>query len=327
MQAALPNNMKHEAYLDGWRGMSILLLLAGHYSLLPFYTGRLGVECFFVLSGRLMAEILFVRRAPLDLFYWRRVTRIFPALWLFVLAMLFATTFLPNLAVDPWSALVALTFTINYFPTEGTTLGHVWSLCVEEHSYVVLSITAFLQRRLLIRPVPVLLILSLACALNGAIQTWIFHRDFNQVYWHSDVRMASVLISAALFLTFREKHVHSAIPIVAGVVGLAMSFLVPDPVRYTVGTFGLSLALATLPNAARLVRSLLSIPPLTTLGLWSFSLYLWQQPFAGKEPRLAFLLLAFLAAIFSYYVVETPARSFLNRLFSSDDKRSARHSA
>ncbi|MBR0959275.1 acyltransferase family protein [Bradyrhizobium japonicum] len=315
MQTDIPKEIKHELYLDGWRGISILLLLAGHFSLLPFYTGRLGVECFFVLSGRLMAEILFVRRVPLDLFYWRRVSRIFPALWLFTLAMLFATTVWPKLAVDPWSALAALSFTINYFPSESTTLGHIWSLCIEEHSYVVLSIIAFLQRRFSIRPTPVLIVLSLACALNGAIQTWIFHRGFNQVYWHSDVRMASVFVSAALFLLFRDRAVHPAIPIISGAFGLAMSFLVPDPVRYTVGTFGLSLALATLPSSARFVRSLLSIPALTTLGVWSFSLYLWQQPFAGNQPRLMFLIFAFVSATFSFYIVEKPARYFLNRLF------------
>jgi peptidoglycan/LPS O-acetylase OafA/YrhL len=49
-------SQKHLDYLDGWRGISIFLVLAGHFSLIPtihghdFYTARAGVEFFFVLS-------------------------------------------------------------------------------------------------------------------------------------------------------------------------------------------------------------------------------------------------------------------------------------
>jgi peptidoglycan/LPS O-acetylase OafA/YrhL len=49
------------AYLDGWRGLSIALVLIGHFVPVPgINLGVLGVEFFFVLSGRLMAEILFI---------------------------------------------------------------------------------------------------------------------------------------------------------------------------------------------------------------------------------------------------------------------------
>lgn len=48
-------------YLDGWRGVSILLVLASH----TFHSDGVadaGVQMFFALSGRLMADILFVER-------------------------------------------------------------------------------------------------------------------------------------------------------------------------------------------------------------------------------------------------------------------------
>ncbi|MER8439084.1 hypothetical protein NKH36_02770 [Mesorhizobium sp. M1312] len=49
------------AHLDGWRGLSIVLVLIGHFFPVPgINLGVMGVEFFFVLSGRLMAEILFV---------------------------------------------------------------------------------------------------------------------------------------------------------------------------------------------------------------------------------------------------------------------------
>src|ERR1700761_7320849 len=62
-EIAAPASMQHSILLDNWRGWAILLVLIGHF----FETdgdslGRLGVELFFVLSGRLMADLLFVKR-------------------------------------------------------------------------------------------------------------------------------------------------------------------------------------------------------------------------------------------------------------------------
>jgi len=73
--------------LDGWRGLAILGVLFDHFvTKSGINLGRFGVELFFVLSGRLMAEILFVQKMPLD-FFLRRFSRVYPALFVFVLAM------------------------------------------------------------------------------------------------------------------------------------------------------------------------------------------------------------------------------------------------
>jgi peptidoglycan/LPS O-acetylase OafA/YrhL len=54
------------SYLDGWRGLAIICVLAGHFLFIKsFNLGPFGVELFFVLSGRLMADILFVFREDL----------------------------------------------------------------------------------------------------------------------------------------------------------------------------------------------------------------------------------------------------------------------
>ena len=61
------NGPAHIGYLDGWRGMAILLVLIGHfYPIKAMNLGTLGVDLFFVLSGRLMADILFVQKAKLN---------------------------------------------------------------------------------------------------------------------------------------------------------------------------------------------------------------------------------------------------------------------
>ncbi|WP_245464644.1 acyltransferase family protein [Mesorhizobium sp. M1E.F.Ca.ET.045.02.1.1] len=102
------------AYLDGWRGLSIALVLIGHFFPVPgINLGVLGVEFFFVLSGRLMGEILFIERFPLKKFFKRRFSRIYPALLVFVATAMIglAGTFI---AFKWKAALTALTFTYNY---------------------------------------------------------------------------------------------------------------------------------------------------------------------------------------------------------------------
>lgn len=62
-----------------------MLVLLGHFA--PGYLGflaPLGVEMFFVLSGRLMAQLLIVRRQRLATFVVRRALRIVPLLALYV---------------------------------------------------------------------------------------------------------------------------------------------------------------------------------------------------------------------------------------------------
>jgi peptidoglycan/LPS O-acetylase OafA/YrhL len=321
----LNTTTKHVDYLDGWRGGAILLLLVGHLEALPtisghsFYTGRLGVECFFVLSGRLMAEILFVRQTPIGLFYWRRISRIFPALWLFLGALTFATVLYPRIDVTPLDALASAAFLVNYLPeySGDNSLGHIWSLCVEEHAYIFLSLIAIIDRRWKINVPLILALVSIICILNGAIQTWI-GRDYPQVYLHSDVRAASILMSSALYLALKDfrpvGRAFGAVPLLAIGLGFAVSMLhsIPDTIKYSVGTFLIALGLATLQWLWEPAKRFLSSAPMTYLGLWSFSLYLWQQPFSIGEINSVAVSLVFAVSLTCYYLLEKPARKLLN---------------
>jgi peptidoglycan/LPS O-acetylase OafA/YrhL len=311
---------EHKNYLDGWRGMSILLLLAGHFDLIPtiaghtIYTGRLGVECFFVLSGRLMAEILFVRRKPLLVFYQRRISRIFPALWLLVGALLVTGI------ADATGAIRALTFTANYWPA-GEPLEHLWSVCIEEHAYVLLSVLAFLDRRTRTNPPLVLALICIACIVNGAVQTFVFHKGFNETFWHSDVRLSSVFMSAALYLKLRETKLPQlglwpAVLIIAG-FAISIPYSIPDPIKYSLGTLLITIGFLSIQRGSKMIIWALSTLPATQLGIWSFSIYLWQQPFYVHEDQFSTWLLlgcAIPVALLSFYLVERPARALINRL-------------
>src|SRR5438552_18950079 len=88
----------HIPYLDGWRGLAIVLLLIGHFFPVPGINfGAVGVNLFFVLSGYLMGGLLFVDHTPIPKFYRRRIARILPAHLFFLacIVLVFAASRLP----------------------------------------------------------------------------------------------------------------------------------------------------------------------------------------------------------------------------------------
>lgn len=314
------------AYLDGWRGLSIALVLIGHFFPAPgINLGVMGVEFFFVLSGRLMAEILFIERYPLKKFFKRRFSRIYPALLVFVILAMIALS--GTYIAFKWkAALTALTFTYNYagiFVARAGALDHIWSLCVEEHAYIILAlISAVVTTRS--RVVLLLLALALLAMANGAVSYWVFGLGYEATYWRTDVHIASILLSASICLlkadgrlpiALRGKHVALLATIFAILLFLDP---LPTPVHYLLAVPLLALAVNALDFCPLYLSGFLSSWPMTLLGLWSYSLYLWQQPFykfvyeQGSNPWLM-LAAVFGCALCSYYVVERPARSWLNR--------------
>lgn len=314
-------------YLDGWRGVSIALVLIGHFFPVPgINIGLLGVEFFFVLSGRLMAEILFVEQYPLKKFFKRRFSRIYPALLVYVLVTMVALS--GTFIAFKWkAALAALTFTFNYvgiFVNRAGALDHIWSLCIEEHAYVILAMLSLFfvaNGRYLIA---LLAALSLAAMMNGAVSRWGLDQSYETVYWRTDVHIASILVSVLLcLLKARGQYpdiLKGRFVSAAAATGAVILFLdaVPMPLHYILGTSLLAIAVNSLDFSAKPVVGILSSRPIVLLGLWSYSLYLWQQPFYKfvydqDSAPLPMLAASFGCAICSYYLVEKPSREWLNR--------------
>jgi peptidoglycan/LPS O-acetylase OafA/YrhL len=321
-------DLQHKPWLDGWRGIAILAVLLGHLVLVPWMKpARFGVELFFVLSGRLMAELLFVNRQPLGYFLKRRVARVWPALYVYVLIMAVVFSGPGRYHVGTEQIVGALTYTFNYVRIGGgpvLPLDHLWSLCVEEWAYLFLALFALAARRWSLRASTLILAVALICAINGIIQTEMggVYRD---VYWRTDVRIASIFVACSLFLILRERSVPSYLPIVAGLLGtLFHTYFFPDVVKYTVGTLLLATSVATIDSAPRFAISVLSSRPLTMMGLWSYSIYLWQQPFTKvirHSPLPLKLGLVMVAALTSFYFVERPARRYLKRVWADRSLR------
>jgi peptidoglycan/LPS O-acetylase OafA/YrhL len=315
-------------YLDGWRGLAICFLLIGHFFPVPgINLGTAGVNLFFVLSGFLMARILFLDDVTISTFYARRAARIFPAVFCFI-AIVVVTWLTLGRPVSWPETAAAAAFVNNYYPGEpGAAVmpfGHIWSLCVEEHSYVVLTIVALAARAGLLRARVAVGLLALCFATVGA-GYWLTyqgqHLEFDR-WIHSEVSAFGIFASAFLLLVTGGRKVPSlpffVVPALI-IFGLAMHWWsVPAPVRTVFGVGALALAINLLEGASLHIQRALSFQPLRQLGLWSFSIYLWQQPFyllvhrEGMSPLVGFAL-SIGAGIGSFYLLENPARMYLNR--------------
>jgi peptidoglycan/LPS O-acetylase OafA/YrhL len=127
----------HLRVLDGWRGVSLLLVMLGHW--FPVGPSRwglnatvadCGVTMFFALSGFLITRFLDERPSPVE-FLLRRLFRIVPLAWLFMVVALSLT----GATAQQWAA--HLLFYVNEPPQPFTdATAHLWSLCVELHFYL-----------------------------------------------------------------------------------------------------------------------------------------------------------------------------------------------
>ena len=131
----------HFAVLDGWRGVSILLVLATH--LLPLgpkawyvnhASGVLGMVLFFVLSGFLITTVL-LKNVTVTEFLLRRVFRIVPLAWLYLIIALG----IAGASADSWMA--HFLFYANLPPKHLIALtDHIWSICVEMQFYAGIAL-------------------------------------------------------------------------------------------------------------------------------------------------------------------------------------------
>jgi peptidoglycan/LPS O-acetylase OafA/YrhL len=175
--------MGHVRALDGFRGLAVLLVMWSHFIAVSpaldhgtvvgrlLKSGYYGVDMFFVLSGFLITGILLDAKGGkgyFKVFIMRRVLRIFP-LYYAVLAVvyggawLFAHDSFHQYDSGPDSHLWFWAYASNWgmvvkgwgtaegawlITPDGSSLGHFWSLAVEEQFYLFWPwIVAWLDRR------------------------------------------------------------------------------------------------------------------------------------------------------------------------------------
>ncbi|MDO9405030.1 MAG: acyltransferase [Polaromonas sp.] len=320
------NNVTRIGYLDGWRGLAIMLVLIGHFMPIAYLNlGRFGVELFFVLSGRLMADILFIQKTSLKRFYWRRFSRIYPTLILFLIT---CTFLYPNswpYSPSTIKAIAAATLTINYLHSAGygtPFFDHIWSLCIEEHMYVLLGVLALAIGNKNSKAYYFIFFIAALMIGSGIISSVLLDMNYYQTYWRSDVRGAGILIGCGLQIYRQrmpqiEKFVDSKRIVIALVLSLIFSLSpIPDFLKYSIGTCSLAFVIVFLHKAPNYMLTILQSKCMRIVGAASFSLYIWQQPFFITKlllPNGTAFVLSVILGFLSFYFFEQPVRRLLNR--------------
>ena len=342
--------------LDGIRGVAILLVLAGHTAqnyqpldepvrrwLLAFANPGAGVRLFFVLSGYLITQLLLEEQAAtatisLRRFYGRRILRIFPAFYAYLLAAFLVNAVRPgDLAPGAWIA--AGTFTWNYAflwtsapPVIYWDLGHLWTLAVEQQFYLIwpLLLLWLGPRRGLW--LAVALIAWCPLARVGTYFLFPAQRGYLGMMFHTAADslmagcVAAILVQSAPVRALLRRR--GSVTLLAVVWLLLISPVLGATLRGFPVVAGITLdaiaagwLIAWVHHApGRLAAAGLGRGVLPALGVISYSLYLWQQLFLSPTGWLASgkILLPWLAAIttatLSYRLVEKPALRLKSRL-------------
>jgi peptidoglycan/LPS O-acetylase OafA/YrhL len=269
-------------------------------------------------------------RVSLKLFYARRALRLFPAAYVFMacVGLLWWSGIVDLQARDMWHAV---TYTMNYLPGRSWQLGHLWSLSVEEQFYLIWPCTFVLLGTRRAGWVLVAVILFAPVARSGAWLLWrgTPYYDLEMFPMVADsLAMGCLLAKVGGWLEKKNWYLRLFRPEYS--LGLvALVFLINRYSGYTVvSVFGTSIANASL--AILIHRSvycsrdwmgrILNWKPIAFVGLLSYSLYLWQQPFLNRSSaawvnafpqNLAFVIAV---ALGSYFLLEKPLLRLRHRL-------------
>jgi peptidoglycan/LPS O-acetylase OafA/YrhL len=306
-------HLGHRRWLDGLRGVAILLVLGCHLGWFP--GGFLGVDLFFVLSGFLITSLLLEEWQTtgiirLKQFYLRRALRLLPAFIVLLILCGLMIPWLPS-SRERWARCreiaVAACYLTNWpmlHRTDMPILGHTWSLSVEEQFYVFWPALLYTMLRLKFSR---RLILSLVCCGIGAsallrLSLYHWHQSHStdrllmlfRLYRGLDTR-ADALLAGCLLGLLAGWNLLPRSRLFVRLTGVAsLVFLVfvchlahcrdyYDPPYYrglfTVVALMTAVVLARLLSApARWTTRILESPPLVGTGRISYALYLFHQP-------------------------------------------------
>lgn len=315
-------NPRRESYiptLDGWRAISITVVIVGHAMPgAPIPLGALGVNIFFAISGYLICTLLlqeYKRNGSISLsgFYMRRAFRILPPAIVYMVVLLM-------LGVAPLADVTrCLLFAANYSVLTSPYLGHFWSLSMEEHFYLFWP-TA-LQ---LLRPRRAAIFAGVSIPVVLVWREWVQMHAHGAFYQRTDVRLDSFFAPCLLAIllhrspAFQERLRRClSLGTICGLAGLLALTSIASRSQGSLEAAQKSLQALVVPlivigtvlNSGSWLGKILELSPLRFVGRISYSLYLWQEVAAMGPPKIPFairLTASLAAAVASYYLVEQP---------------------
>jgi peptidoglycan/LPS O-acetylase OafA/YrhL len=312
--------------------------------------GSLGVDLFFVISGFLVGGLLVKdyqsnKKIIFSSFFLRRGFKIWPSYYVFLLIagvfgyMLYRNTN-PEQLPDSWWKYIFFYENYTNDPSKDVEwiYGHAWSLCVEEHFYILLPlIFTVVQRFGDIRWLTAAELILNFVGITSKVLT-ISLTDNNDTYFPTHNRidalawgvLLNIFISYSDWLKeFRYKIVAFFILLVIFFVCFKYYFMAEDffkkvvfrsvvPILFA-GMLG-SLYYIVIPFTA----------PLRIFGYYSYNWYLWH-PFisfaimknlgTGMQALCLYLVISFGAAILFTKLIEEPFLELRKRVFGRNERQ------
>jgi len=337
--------MIYRREIDGLRAIAVLPVILFHAGFETFNGGFVGVDVFFVISGYLITTIITNElddgKFSLVNFYERRARRILPALFLIMFFCIpFAWVLLsPSDLTDFSQSLIAVSiFASNIFfwresgyfdaAAELKPLLHTWSLAVEEQFYLLFPLFLLLLWKLGKRLI--LIVMGFAFVFSLALAQWAVYAGPYAAFYLLPMRGWELLVGsfAAFYLRRNNsQYFKKGLNEFAGWLGLALIVFAifafnketPFPGLYAlVPTLG-SLLIILFATQQTFIGKFVGNKIFVSIGLISYSAYLWHQPmfsFARHKNLLVLsntllLALSLLSLIFAYLswkYVEIPFR-------------------
>jgi peptidoglycan/LPS O-acetylase OafA/YrhL len=312
--------------------------------------GWIGVDVFFVLSGFLITALLLNERDAngrfsVPKFYMRRIFRLVPAYWAFILILVVWAAIWRSGQFGSWSseAVKSATyqmnfFDINHFPQIG--IGQTWSLAIEEQFYLVWPLLLLVGLKLMPRRIFAGLVVVGILASFVATVVMAHHGvSYRRLYYGLDTNALPLLVGCLAGILYTGGYVKRMSPNVSGLIAVVTLvvlalFLISVPETSEWAYEG-PMQLVSLLTAATLfailldpnmwATKILAHPWIVFVGLISYSLYLWnafamliaRHLASGSVGRAIHLLvgviLTFAFALASYYLVERPGLRLKDR--------------
>lgn len=312
-----PLTANYYPFLDGLRGLAILMVLLHHFGINKYLYGQFnilidgnaGVHLFFVISGFLVTTLLLkekVRNGKISLkyFYIRRSLRILPVAYLF-LVVLAILNIIFRLHVRVFDFIGAGTF-IDNLPVSGSYYtAHFWSLAVEEQFYLIFPLLLvfslecyFIVAMLLITIVPLTCIA--ATCFPTIFSIGVFAKLCMYAFWKGPIIILIGSVSAIMvfkqIITLKRSRLYYFNGIILFVIAIIIRthnflFYTKYVSEYISAILIAFVIVFSFGQKGPLIQILTS-KILMRIGILSYSLYIWQQLFVGSntwQPWMHFL--------------------------------------
>jgi peptidoglycan/LPS O-acetylase OafA/YrhL len=353
------DHIKKYPSINGLRAISILLVILHHLAInhglfnnFPvsgplriignfLQDGQMGVNVFFVISGFLITSLLMREEEAFGSisvkdFYIRRTLRVFPAFY-FLLLVYAILQIAGDIKISAPSWITAITYTKYFNWKLDWYTAHAWSLSIEEHFYLVWPLVFMGGKK-------ARKILALALVLLVP-----FFRLYGYVYtseWINGLTIFTRIDAIAigcLFAIYKDAIItrlnrHWYLFFIVSIAGLlllqdfhavAAAWHIPYisiMLGSTNGTIA-SLLIAVIMmysvfGPRKYWYTFLNLKVMNYIGLLSYSLYLWQQPFLGVSNHWSTgfplnIACLIVMALISYYGIEKPFLKLKSR-FSAE---------